>query len=149
MTAGTVPDTPHRHSTWKWLLAIAILAFMLTAGALIATDPGDNIVLEESAVGADAAGQRLITGTLRNRTASRTYSMVRVEVELLGPGGSVVGTTAAATSDLEPGESWTFTIPVPQPVTEVARFRLARLRCESEGASHPRMCSIGAPVVVD
>ena len=147
MTGAAVPAEGSGTSPWKWLLAIVVLVALLAFGVMLAADPARNVVLETARVSTDPMGQRVLTGTVRNATSDRTYERVRVDVELIAAGDSVVGTMSAATANLAPGDSWRFTIPAPQ--KDVVRFRLAKLTCESRGSTSARLCSIGTARLVE
>lgn len=67
---------------------------------------GGLIVLKH-AWGADRAGNRMVTGTVANKTARR-YGSATVEVGLYGPDGSSIGSTLAKTDSLEPGATSRF-----------------------------------------
>jgi len=147
MTTEHAPPPARGSSPWKWLLAIVVLVALLAFGVMLSTDPARNVVLETARVSTDPMGQRVLTGTVRNATSDRTYERVRVDVELIAAGDSVVGTMSAATANLAPGDSWRFTIPAPQ--KDVVRFRLAKLTCESRGSTSARLCSIGRARLVE
>ena len=108
------------------LAGLLVLGGLLFLFALVATDPGDNIVLTSRGVKTDESGQRLVVGTLQNRTGG-TFTHVQVEIAFLDEAGSVVGSTVARTQDLGGGETWRFAAPVPAPAA--VRARLANLAC--------------------
>ena len=147
MTTEHAPPPARGSSPWKWLVAVVVLVALLAFGVMLAADPARNVVLETARVSTDPVGQRVLTGTFRNATSNRTYDRVRLDVELIAAGDSVVGTMSAVTSNLTPGKSWRFTIPAPQ--KDVLRFRLAKLTCESRGSTSARLCSIGTARLVE
>jgi hypothetical protein len=74
------------------------------------SNPGGLIVLTH-AWAADQAGNRMVTGTVANRT-TRRYGYAKVEVSLHGPDGSSIGSTSAKTDSLEPGATSRFEVTV-------------------------------------
>jgi hypothetical protein len=65
------------------------------------SNAGGLIVLKH-AWGADQAGNRMVTGTVANKT-TRRYGSAMVEVSLYGPDGRSIGGTSAKIDNLEPG----------------------------------------------
>lgn len=92
-------------------LSVLALFVILFVFALSATDPGDNLVVVESAFATTSTGSQVVTGIVENRT-DRAYSEVTVQVDLLNAAGDVVGRTSAAISSISGGDSWKFEAPV-------------------------------------
>jgi hypothetical protein len=72
-----------------------------------APSKADGLIVLTHAWGADRAGNRLITGTVANRTTHR-YGAAKIDVRLYGPDGGHVGSTSAKIDNLEPGATSTF-----------------------------------------
>ena len=70
------------------------------------SNAGGLIVLKH-AWGADQVGNRLVTGTVANKT-TRRYGSAMVEVSLYGPDGSSIGSASAKIYNLEPGSTSRF-----------------------------------------
>lgn len=76
---------------------LGLLAGLL--GAMIATDPGDNLTLEEFEFITAPTGDRLLTGVIRNNT-DQTYAFVQVDILLLDEEGTPLGRTFTTASNL-------------------------------------------------
>lgn len=105
------------------LLVLGALAILFV---LVATDPGDNIVLTSRGVKTAEDGNRLVTGILENRTDG-IFSHVQLDIAFLDKAGNVVGTTVPRTRDLGAGETWSFAAPIP--AQNAVRARLEDLTC--------------------
>ncbi len=74
--------------------------------ASVPSNAGGLIVLKH-AWGADQTGNRLVTGTVANRT-TRRFGSAMVDVNLYGPDGRPIGSASAKTGNLEPGATSEF-----------------------------------------
>ena len=99
------------------LVGLVLFFFML-----VATDPGDNLVLVEAGFTTGRSGSRVVAGTVRNAT-DRTCAQVRARIDLLDGNDSVVGETFAITDALGAGETWMFEAPVD--AEHAVRFRVS------------------------
>lgn len=97
------------------LIAISLAALtigLLYLAAIIATDPADNLVIDN--VRFVAGGEeRRITGEVFNVTKNRTYSDVAVEAMLYDEAGNELGVAEDTTDVLEPGARWQFVARAP------------------------------------
>lgn len=128
-----------------WSIGVLIFCGVVFVGGMIATDPGDNVRLEEvgSRLGED--GRRFLTASFRNQTAYR-YSLVQVEVEFLNENGDVMGSMVPVKRNLGVGETWDIEVPVRPEGAVQARMR--NLTCSKTGEEpHPRACGIHPTVV--
>ena len=129
---------------WKVLFGLFVLGALLALGMLIATDAQDNITLLATALRTDTSGTRVVTGTLRNNT-DRAYALVEVEVDLLKQDGTVLERTAASTTDLSGGETWSFAVPIGR--DDAARFRVVSIACR-DTAQSDNQCALARQVEV-
>ena len=92
--------------------AALVLAGTLIIGALLmATDPGDNLVITEGLIHNLPSGDRVVRGTVQNRT-DRTMSPVRIEIDFIDAESRIVDHVTAETAEIAAGGSWTFEMPV-------------------------------------
>src|SRR5512145_1393118 len=86
------------------LLGLPILGLFAFGLMLVATDPGDNLVVIESELETDRSGRRVVRGVVQNRTG-RAFSRVRVRVDLLDEADRVIGNVEVVRDTLASGES--------------------------------------------
>jgi hypothetical protein len=133
------------------LVAALALGALLYVAVLVATDPRDNVTLVEAGLKVGHSGRRFATGTFRNNT-DQSYSHVEVDIEFLRQDGTVAGRTAANTTNLGPGLTWKFELPLLG--ENAVRFRLTKLTCRrTAGDRDPPegqkpVCALGRPVDV-
>ena len=89
-------------------LALVPLAFFFM---LVATDPGDNLVVVDAAFATTPQGVRVVAGAVENRT-DRAYGNVQVQIDFLNAAGGVVGYSIAAVNTIPAGNAWSFAAPV-------------------------------------
>lgn len=121
-----VQKKPFRISHWMVVAGlIGVVAIALFLYSQIATDPADKVSVV--ATGLRTAGDaRIATGTLRNNT-DHPYAHVSVDIDLLEADGDVVGRTAATTTNLGAGKTWSFEAPLAH--KDAVGFRLKKLTC--------------------
>lgn len=84
---------------------------VLGLATLVATDPGDNLVLKNNEFRILESGSRVAAGIVENKTG-RSFSDVMVEIEFLNEQGEIVDTRALTTNAIEGGMLWQFELPV-------------------------------------
>ncbi len=112
------------------LVGVFVLAVFAGVFALVATDPGDNLVLVESSFRTGQSGNRFVAGSIRNYT-DRSYAHAQGEINFLDQDGSVLGSTVANTNNLGGGETWNVEAAIR--AEDAVRVRLENLTCRDRG----------------
>ena len=101
---------------------VLVLVGLLFLLALLVAGRGDAVQLADSGVRVADDGSRFVTATFRNRT-ELSYSRVEVEVDFLGPDGSLLRTTTASVDGFGPETDWNLEILVAPSTASQALLR--------------------------
>lgn len=141
------PERPRLRPALFYSAVGIVASALLVVGALIATDPSDNVRVGSVRVVPAPGGGQVVTGTVVNRTGNREYDRVTLVVDHVDAEGATVGSSKATAADVSPGETVRFTAPVP--AAPGLRYRVSSMTCESGGSTNPRLCRLGKPIDVE
>ena len=106
----------------KVILGIVAIAAAVYFGALVATSPSDNLVIEDATIVTAQTGDRTANGVVRN-TTDVPYSNLQIVAEFLDYDGNVVGVATSTLGTIPPQASLTFEFPVEQEAATSIRAR--------------------------
>ena len=126
-------------------LGVLVVLGLLFLLALVATDPTDNVRLLGTGVRVADDGSQFMAAEFRNRTGA-AYSRVEVEVDFMGPDGSLLRTTTASIDDFQPDSTWELEILVaPSRATQAI---LRDMTCMRDGVMlTPQDCMVVETVI--
>lgn len=92
----------------KSIIILVTLIVAVLAGIWFLASYDNGLVITRSAISVDKNGEKVISGTVENKTKDKTYLKVGVNIKYLDASGEIVGQESLETKSLGPHMVWGF-----------------------------------------